>query len=101
MKLSQQDATVTFQVVGRSGSAGRVKTRLEGALFTAPDPKRAENILTALDIQPKEKSPVPSRKLNLDEDEPLTDDWAKRCRSAVGSGMYLSAVKELARHMAL
>ena len=37
---------------------GRVKTRLEGAILTAPDPKHAKNILTALDIQPKEKSAV-------------------------------------------
>ena len=87
---------------------GRVKTRLEGAILTAPDPKHAKNILTALDIQPKEKSAVPSRKLNLDENEPLADEFAKRYRSAVGSGIYLSAdrrdiayaVKELARHMA-
>ena len=87
---------------------GRVKTRLEGAILTAPDPKHAKNILTALDIQPKEKSAVPSLKLNLDENEPLADEFAKRYRSAVGSGIYLSAdrrdiayaVKQLARHMA-
>ena len=59
-------------------------------------------------IGPKERSQVPSKKLDLSLDEPVNAEMAGRYRSAVGSGIYLSAdrrdiaysVKELARHMA-
>ena len=87
---------------------GRVKTRVEGAVLTAPDPKHCKNILAALEIKPNEKSPVPSRKLDLSKDELLDVGRAQRYRSAVGSAIYLSAdrrdiaysTKELARRMA-
>ena len=89
---------------------GRTKTRLSGAILTAPDPKHAKNIIRALGIGPKEKSQVPSRKTDLHKDHLLEPERAGRYRSAIGSGIYLSAddrlrrdityaVKELARHM--
>ena len=87
---------------------GKTKTRLPGCILTAPDPKHAENIIKALGLKPGEKSPVPSRKPDLSDTTPLEAGDAARYRSAVGSGIYLSAdrrdiqyaVKELARHMA-
>ena len=87
---------------------GKTKTRLPGCILTAPDPKHAENIIKALGLKPGEKSPVPSRKPDLGDTTPLEAGDAARYRSAVGSGIYLSAdrrdiqyaVKELARHMA-
>ena len=87
---------------------GKTKTRLPGCILTAPDPKHAENIIKALGLKPGEKSPVPSRKPDLNDTTPLEAGDAARYRSAVGSGIYLSAdrrdiqyaVKELARHMA-
>ena len=48
---------------------GRTKTRLAGAILTAPDPKHAENIIRALGIGPKERSQVPSKKADLNRDE--------------------------------
>ena len=85
----------------------KTKTHLPGAILTAPDPKHATNIIAALEIGPKEKSQVPSRKVNLENLEPLSAGKAAQYRSAVGSAIYLSAgrrdiqfaVKELARHM--
>ena len=50
---------------------GRTKTRLSGAILTAPDPKHAKNIIRALGIGPKEKSQVPSRKTDLHKDHLL------------------------------
>ena len=52
-------------------------------------------------------SPVPSKELDLTKKDPLSETDASAYRSAVGSGIYLSAdrrdihfaVKELARHM--
>ena len=87
---------------------GRRKVRLAGAILTAPDPKHAENIIRTLGIGPKERSRVPSKKTDLNRDEPLNAEMASRYRSAIGSGMYLSAdrrdiafgIKELARRMA-
>ena len=89
---------------------GRTKTRLKGAVLTAPDPRHTSNILQALGIGEKEKSPVPSRKQDLapEKSEPLDAELASRYRSAVGSAIYLSSdrkdiaysVKELARKMA-
>jgi len=87
---------------------GRTKTRLAGAIVTAPDPKHAENIIRTLGIGPKERSQVPSKKIDLNRDEPLNAEMASRYRSAIGSGIYLSAdrrgiafgVKVLARRMA-
>ena len=86
---------------------GKTKTRLPGAILTAPDPKHATNIIAALEIGPKEKSQVQSKKANLENLEPLSAGKAAQYRSAVGSAIYLSAdrrdiqfaVKELARHM--
>ena len=87
---------------------GKTKTRLEGCILTAPDAKHARNIIEALGLKPGEKSPVPSRKPDLSDVTPLSAGDAAKYRSAVGSGIYLSAdrrdiqyaVKELARHMA-
>ena len=86
---------------------GRTKTRLRGAILTAPSPKHAQNIVRAVAISPTAKSQVPSRKADLSKTELLNAERAARYRSAVGSGIYLSAdrrdiaysVKELARHM--
>ena len=86
---------------------GRVKTRLNGAILTAPDSKHADNIIRTINIGPKERSGVPSKKADLNNTELLNAEMAGRFRSAVGSGIYLSAdrrdiavgVKELARHM--
>ena len=86
---------------------GRTKTRLRGAILTAPNPKHAQNIVRAVAISPTAKSQVPSRKADLSKTELLNAERAARYRSAVGSGIYLSAdrrdiaysVKELARHM--
>ena len=58
-------------------------------------------------IGPKERSQFPSKKPDLNRTEPLSAEMAGRYRSAVGSGIYLSAdrrdiafgVKELARRM--
>lgn len=87
---------------------GKTKTRIPGAILTAPDPKHSKNIIKALGVGPKEKSQVPSKRVDLTNTEPLSDELAARYRSATGSGIYLSAdrrdiqyaVKELARHMA-
>ena len=81
-------------------------------ILALPDPKHATNIVAALEIGPKEKCQVPSKKANLENRELLSAGKAGQYgqyqyRSAVGSAIYLSAdrrdiqfaVKELARHM--
>ena len=87
---------------------GRTQARLPGAILTAPDPKRATKIIAALEVGPKKKSQVPSKKASLENLELLSVRTSAQCRSAGGSAIYLSpdrrdipfAVKELAHHMA-
>ena len=87
---------------------GKTKTRIPGAVLTAPDPKHANNIIKALGTGAKEKSQVPLKRADLTNTEPLSVEFAARYRSATGSGIYLSADrrdiqfagKDLARHMA-
>ena len=86
---------------------GRTKVRSEDAILTIPDEKHRQAVISAAGISARDRSEVPSKQLNLLETTPLSEEEAKRYRSAVGSAIYLSldrrdiqyAVKEAARHM--
>ena len=86
---------------------GRTKVRSEDAILTISDEKHRQAVISAADISARDRSEVPSKQLNLLETTPLSEEEAKRYRSAVGSAIYLSldrrdiqyAVKEAARHM--
>ena len=86
---------------------GRTKVRSEDAILTIPDEKHRQAVISAAGISARDRSEVPSKQLNLLEATPLSEEEAKRYRSAVGSAIYLSldrrdiqyAVKEAARHM--
>ena len=69
---------------------GQNQNRLPGCILTAPDPKHSENIIKALGLKPGEKSPVPSRKPDLNDTTPLEAGDAARYSSAVGSGIFTS-----------
>ena len=86
---------------------GRTKVRSEDAILTIPDEKHRQAVISAAGISARDRSEVPSIQVNLLETTPLSEEEAKRYRSAVGSAIYLSldrrdiqyAVKEAARHM--
>ena len=88
---------------------GREKISVEGTVLTKPNAKHTDNILKLLNLENAKSSPVPGRKLDLDNNsEQLLDEKEKKIfQSCVGSAIYLSqdridvkfAVKELARRM--
>ena len=86
---------------------GRTKVRSEDAILTIPDEKHRQAVISAAGISARDRSEVPPKQLNLLETTSLSEEEAKRYRSAVGSAIYLSldrrdiqyAVKEAARHM--
>ena len=86
---------------------GRTKVRSEDAILTIPDEKHRQAVISSAGISARDRSEVPSKQLNLLETTPLSEEEAKRYRSAIGSAIYLSldrrdiqyAVKEAARHM--
>ena len=88
---------------------GRSRYRLEDAIVSVPSEKYTDNFLAALDMQDCKSSPVPSKQWDRTEALVALEDPedAKKYRTAVGNGIYLSrdrndikhAVQELARHM--
>ena len=69
---------------------GRTKVRSEDAILTIPDEKHRQAVISSAGISARDRSEVPSKQLNLLETTPLSEEEAKRYRSAIGSAIYLS-----------
>eukprot|EP00435_Cladocopium_sp_Y103_P041912 s1981_g11.t1 len=88
---------------------GRTKVRTQDAIFTLPEDKHRDNILTLLDLQHAKPSRIAGRKIPRTDanTKVLADDRLLIYPKCIGSAIYLSIdrrdirfeVKELARHM--
>ena len=88
---------------------GRTKINVEEAVLTKPNEKHTDNILKLLGLENCKSSPVPGKKLEVNEktEKPLSESEKKVYQSCVGSAIYLSqdridikfSVKELSRRM--
>ena len=88
---------------------GRTKINVEEAVLTKPNEKHTDNILKLLGLENCKSSPVPGKKLEVNEktEKPLSESEKKVYQSCVGSAIYLSqdridikfSVKELSKRM--
>ncbi|CAE7358323.1 RE1 [Symbiodinium sp. CCMP2592] len=86
---------------------GRKKILVEGAVVPLPNEKHINDILRMLGLEEAKPSPVPGKKLNLQDNKPLEGKAKETYASCVGSTTYLSqdrpdikfACKELAKRI--
>ena len=71
---------------------GRTKINVEEAVVTKPNEKHTDNILKLLGLENCKPSPVPGKKLEVNEntEKPLSESEKKVYQSCVGSAIYLS-----------
>ena len=71
---------------------GRTKINVEEAVLTKPNEKHTDNILQLLGLENCKPSPVPGKKLEVNEntEKPLSESEKKVYQSCVGSAIYLS-----------